>query len=284
MEITNNISIYSYSDPILFLNDFWNQKREVNNKYTVRAWSKKMGLKFHGPLYDILRGQRKIPKSYIPGFIKTLPLDSKESIYFETLVDINRAKKADEKEYFISRLSQLSPKKSIRFYELESFSSMKDPLHFALIEMTQLKGFKYDLNWIQNKLGVKRSISEIKQMIERLVSLGLLIEIDNSLQRTAQHIYSKQDVPDLALREYHKSLLKISSQAIDQQEISDREYNATCLNIKEDDIQSLKLELRSFMQEMISKYEAKPGDAKDTYQLNTQLFNLNKNINKVNFH
>lgn len=114
----------------------------------MRAWAEKLGLNGHSALHAIITDKRKTPKKYIPLFIKNLSLDTQEGLYFETLVDIQRARNIDEKELYLQRLKTLSPRKEIRMLEVESYKHLKNPLHAILIEMTALKGFQPNTEWI----------------------------------------------------------------------------------------------------------------------------------------
>lgn len=271
-------SIYSYLEPASYLKDVWEEKKKNNPSFTIRAWAKSMGMKAHNPLYESIKGKRKIPKSYIPLLVNSLSLSPQEGLYFEALIDLQRAKKQEEKQYYSDRLNSLSPKEHITFFELESFRFFKDPTHFALLEMTELKDFKYDMKWIQKKLGVKKTLIEIERMIERLITLGFLQEEKGTIIRTQDHIFSQMDKHDEALKKYHQTVMDYARKALSHQEIDDREYNGVCFNIKKEHIKEIKAEIREFKNKLIAKYEAPKGKAMSTYQLNIQLFNLNKKI------
>ncbi len=127
-----NIEIYKYTKPSSYLQDIWEAKREKNPSFTIRAWAKQLGLKSHNPLYEVIRGKRKLPKNYIPQLIETLKLDPQESLYLEAMIDLEKAKKIEEKELYIARLQEMAPRSQIMMVEVENFRMLEDPLHMII--------------------------------------------------------------------------------------------------------------------------------------------------------
>ncbi len=272
-----NISIFEYSNPSLFLRDTWNSKRAYNKNFTLRAWATQLGISSHGSFYQMIKGLRPLPKKYIHPISKSLKLGSKETLYFETLVDYSKAKDLEHKNFYKDRLKELSPSPKLSFYELESFHFIKNPLNGAIIEMTTLSDFKYDIKWIQDKLAIKYSQNEIQKAINLLLELKLItLCSDGKLKRSNAHIFTKQDIKNIALQEYHSNVLSLANSAIKTQEIDKREFNATAFGIKEEHLPQIKEDIRNFINEMINKYETTAGSADQIYQLSTQFFGLTK--------
>ncbi len=142
-------NIFKYLNAIDFINDRFNELKLKNPAFSLRAWAKKMEMKSHGPLHAILKKQRNIPKKLVPKLITTLKLTSKEAKYFEALVDYQRAKDSEEKEFYKEKLEKLSPSKLREFEDLEAYKVITDPIHIAISEMTQLKNFQDSDIWIK---------------------------------------------------------------------------------------------------------------------------------------
>ncbi len=273
------LTIYSYLEPSLYLRDIWDEKKRKNNKFTIRAWAKQLNMKYHNSLHEIITGKRKLPKSYIPLLIDNLKLPIHEGLYLNTMVDLQKARTIKEKEIYVERLRSLSPKAKLNMHEVETFRSLKNPLHIIITELSCLKGFKNDPAWIKQKLGFRCSQIEIHQAIQRLISLKLMfLSEKGELKKVHEHNYSKSDVTDSGLQEYHKNVMDLAARAISKQEVSEREYNAYCINMMSSNLPQAKLALRKFMNDFAQEFEAKVGTADDTYQLNLQFFNLTKQI------
>lgn len=260
--------------PSEFLKDALDEKKKRNPSFSLRSWANSLGMKSHGPLHAMLAGQRSIPKKYIPLFIQSLKLDKKEAKYFEILVDIQRAKSIKEKELYMERLTQLSPKKLREVSDIEAYKYITDPLHIIVAEMTALPKFKNSLVWIKNHLRAKVNITELSDVIERLLKLEVLKKEKSRLIKQVQHIYTSSEIMSRAVQEYHKKMSKMAINEISNQSIEQREFNAISFNIKTEDLPKLKEAIRDFSDQLIQDFESDEAD--ETYHLNIQLFSLTK--------
>ena len=270
-----SLSIFEYESPSLFLRDAWNKKRAYNKNFTLRAWAKQLGISSHGTFYQMVQGKRPLPKKYVKAISKSLDMKPKESMYLETLIDFSKAQTMEHKTYYKERLQELAPGEKLSFYEIETFHFLKNPINGAIIELTCLKDFKFEALWIKERLTIDAHINEIKKSMKLLLDLGLLSEEkDGSIKRSNAHLYTKQDIKNEALQEYHKNVLEIGSQQISKQDVEQREYNASAMGIKTADLPKIKEEIRDFLNQFIDKYEAAPGQADEIYQLGIQFFGL----------
>lgn len=273
-----SLSIFDYESPSLFLRDAWNQKRAFNKNFTLRAWASHLGISSHGSFYQMVLGQRPLPKKYVKPLSESLKLGRKESIYLENLIDYSKAKTLEHKSYCKERLQNLAPGEKLSFYEIETFHFLKNPLNGAIIELTSLKDFKFDIEWIQKRLVMKASQADIQKSIQLLLELKLLqTDSTGNLKRTQEHIYTKQDVRNEALQEYHKNVLSLGTDAIKDQSVDKREFNATAMAVKTKDLPQIKEDIRTFLNDFIQKYESSEGTGDEVYQLAIQFFGITNN-------
>lgn len=269
--------IYTYLEANKLLNKKFHEKKLKNSSFSIRSWAAQMGLKSHGSLQQILAGKRTLPKKYIPKIIQSLNLNTNEARYFETLIDFEKAKTVEEKEIYYQRLTHLRPsKQKIQALEIENFKYFQNPLHSIIRTMIERKDFKNSPMWIKKNLRLKTSLKEIKDVIERLITLGFVSLNNNELKKIHQHIRNKIDVPSRAVEEYHQKMGLMAAKEVKQQPIDEREYNSFCLNIKEDKMRDAKNKIRNFIDEFITEFEAPNKKSNNTYQLNVQLFSLTK--------
>ena len=269
------LSIYSYKCPNDFLKDRWTHLNEKNPSFSLRSWSKRMGFRNPSPLSLMMSGQRSIPKKHIPNFIRDLDLDENEAQYFETLVDLQRAKSPDQKIRYYNQLKKISPMSKLDIVELEQFHFLQDPLHTFILEMTALKGFKADPKWIQSRLKGEYSIAQVEKALDRLLKLNLLKKIGKSLvAKSQEHITNKPDIRDQAAQNYHQKISEIAAQRVIEQDVLEREFNSFSMNIKKQDIPMAKKIIREFIKTFIENVESKPKEGEETYQLNVQFFGV----------
>lgn len=276
------ISVFKYDNPSLFLRDVWSKKRAFNKNFTLGAWAKQLGISSCGTFHQIVNGNRPIPKKYVAAISESLSLDAKESLYLETLVDYKKSKSIKMKEHYAQRLKSLAPGKKLSVFEIESFHFLKNPLNGAIVEMTALEGFRADAIWIKERLRINVSIAEIKEALERLLDLNLLhVDGNGNLKRTHKIFYSKQDIQNQALREYHKNIMKLASEEIEKQDVKEREFGACVFGIKKTSLPAIKDDIRDFIKELMAKYETAEEEAEEIYQFATQFFGMTNKQEKL---
>ncbi len=267
-------SIYYYTEPHLYLRDVYEETKKNDDSFSIRALASNLGMKGHSALYQMVEGKRSIPKRYVPNLIQTFKMTPKEGLYLEGLIDLKKAKSLDQRQMYLERLKELSPLKSEEIFEMDTFKVISHPLHTTLLELTCLRDFKYNIDWIKDRLFFKYTDKEIRQAIKRLIELKLLEEKQGTLTKTSRHLTSKVDVKDMGLRNFHKSLSQMAIQAIDQQGLMEREFNAYSFCINKESLPLAKKMLREFSFEFMNKLEAPKGE--ELYHLNLQFFKLSQ--------
>lgn len=270
------LAIYEYIDPAEYLTDALEEKKEKNPAFSLRSWAQQLGMKSHGPLHAMLKGQRNIPKKYIPLIIKSLKLQGKEAKFFELLVDLSRAKSMEEKELYRERLQALSPKELREVSDIEAYKYITEPLHIIIAEMTELKVFKNSLGWIKMRLRPHLNLKDAEEIVERLINLEILKKEGHKLKKQIQHIYTSKEVMNKAVQLYHKKMGALAIEQISEQSIDQREFNAISFNIKKKDLPKIKEFIREFSDQMVQNFEASSGQGEETYHLNVQFFSLTK--------
>lgn len=265
--------LYAHLSTQKFLKERFHLKKEKNHLFSVRAWADQMGLSSHGSLQQILAGKRTVPKKYIPHFVQSLGLNSKEAMYFETLVDFEKAKTVEERDIYYKRLTHLRPdKREVQHLELENFKYFQNPLHSIIGVMLERSDFKNDPLWIKENLRIKTTQREIKEVLERLILLGIITESNGKLQRKYRHVKNKIDTPSRAVREYHQKMSAVAGEEVKKQSIGEREYNSISFNFDGRKMEAAKEKIRNFVTDFIAEFESPQGH--QTYQLNVQLFSL----------
>lgn len=272
------INVYMCLKVSKLLNEKFKEKKEKNPAFSIRSWANHMGLSSHGGLQQILADKRTVPKKYIPQMIKSLEFTTGEAMYFETLVDFEKAKTPEEKDLYYQRLTHLRPnKQEVQVIEIENFKYFQNPLHSIIRTMIERKDFKNNPEWIRKILRIKTTRREIKEIIDRLIALGFVSEENGNLKKIHKHIKNVIDVSSKVVEDYHQKMSLMASSEVKKQSIDEREYNSFCLNIRKGQLKNAKKKMRNFVDEFISEFEASNKKSNETYQLNVQLFSLTRN-------
>lgn len=267
------LSIYNYKELHNFLKDAWLDKKRKNPAFSLSAWSRQLGFENSSPLSLALKGKRTLPKKYLPLVIKSLDLNMEEATYLENLFDLSKAKTAKEKLFYHKQLEQLSPQISNKT-TVDEYRSLAEPIYGFILELTELKNFKTDPYWIQDRLRVRYDLFTISDAIQRLIKLNLL-KVEESPRRfykTYRNITTENDVLDWAAREFHQEISRLAGLAVQEQPLETREFQSFTFNLKKKDLMKAKNKIRKFIDNFLAEFESPPGQGDETYQLNVQLF------------
>lgn len=270
------LSIFDFQEPSSYLKEVMKVKKKRNDRFTVRSLSMQLGHKYHNAINEMINGKRKVPKSLVPQFIKTLDLSTTEGLYFDVMVDLQKSKTPEEIGLHSERLQSLKPRKKITVAELENFRRIKNPLHIYVAELALRPDFSTDPAWIKSQLKVQTTEFEISEVLERLFMLDILREdVNGKIHRMSPNLVSLTDVHSTAVKEYHQVVMEYAKEALYAQDLNEREFQATAFNILPQNMTDAKKDIRDFVNQFIAKYESNVGSEK-LYQLNMQFFGVSK--------
>lgn len=268
------VTIFNYEDPRLFLLDFLENRQKKDSKYSVRKWSKEMGLKSHSLLVMLLQGKRKIKTQHCEFLNKGLNFTKLEKDYFQTLIQYQNSKNHEEKKLISSFLNDMNPGHEFKSKEVSEFIAISNWIYMAILAMTELKNFKGTEDEIYSLLDGKVNKSEIRSAIVRLLDLELLKwNSQNKLVATYNQITTKDDVKNEGAKEYHRQVLDLAKDAIDEQSLNEYEFQSFTMAIPKEKISLAKEMIRKFRSKL-SKAVSSNGD--NVYQTSIQFFQLTK--------
>jgi len=280
----NTPSIYNYQDYRAFLRDSI-QKLKERREISLREISFELGFKSPSLMTMILKGQRRLAPRAAPRLSEILRLTEKESKYFEALVHFCDSKSVDHKLFFEKQLSNLKPQEGFVSIDMEIFKIISHPIHFTILEMTSLRGFSAEPQWIQEKLSWC-TLTEVREALDRLFKYELLEIVGKRTQKTSLQLTTSHDVPNEAIRRYHRMMIELAQESLEKQTTEERDITGMTVSIDRKKMGQAKALLTEFRRKFQQLLEAPNGRATDVYQLNLQFFRLtNKTVrsNKWNF-
>ena len=162
-------------------------------------------------------------------------------------------------------------------YEVERFKSISQWYHLAILNLTFVKGFKSEPQWIANRLGI--STLEASEAVDRLLHLGLLRRDEaGALKKTAENLYIKTIRSESALRKFHAEMIekaKNELKKIDDEAFQSRLINGVTFACAPEHIETIKEMIHEFQDRILAF--TKPGPHQEIYQFNSQLFSLTQN-------
>ncbi len=269
--------VFQYNDPVDFLNATIQSIQALNPRFSLRAWAKQLGLSHVAMLSMVLNRKRRLLPSLSSKisqqWVTTGRLTETEARYFDMLVLFSNARTNEEKIFYEKILSSLRPDRQFSCLSLDHFRIVSDWYHLAIVEMTQLKGFKADPHWIRLRLGGNVNEGQVSEAIERLVRVGLLERTpDGELKKRDAYYSTTTDLPHEAIRSYHGQMIRKALDALETQPVQERDITGHIMTISRDKLPEAKQMIREFRRRLAEFLETSNGDA--VYHLNVQLFNV----------
>ena len=264
--------IFKYQSAKRYLLDYVAHQQTTNEEFSLRKWSKAMGLNSHAHVVMILQGKRSLSLKMATAFAKGLNLSSAEHLYLRALIQFESAETDEEKDLCRLWLSDANPGSDFRIREIDEYIVIAHWVHMAILAMTDTKNFDGSPEVIQKRLGGKVTLAEVRAAMERLKDLNLLSVIDGKLTATFQRITTKDDVANRGAREYHKQVAKLGVTAVDEQSVDEREFQSFAVSVPSKKMALAKEMIRKFRSQFYEAMTSEQGD--HVYQTQIQFFRL----------
>lgn len=238
-----------------FLFDSYNERRAKNPRYSLRSFSRTLGV---SPSYlsMVFSGQRVLPDKKFQELANRLGLSP-----FEADLATRNQTEASTKAVVTE----------------DRFRLIADWRHFAIVNLSKVKGHRADSRWIARRLGI--DVMEAAECLQRLQALGLISILDGKIAVSESNATTSEDIPSGAIRKFHAGLLHEAEKSLEEVEVSRREISSILLSIKKSDLPKMKQSLRKMQETFADAYEAKAGD--EVYAFCLQLFPLTKKNEEI---
>lgn len=276
------MKIYDFDDPIEFVNRQFSLKKEVNPRFSLRAYAKMLGYENPSLLSSVLKGERKLSTELAEKIGHQLALGALEQKYFQLLILYKYAKNEAEKMMYTELLEATKPETihSQFSISIDSFRFIDDWYHAAILEMVELKNFKYNFDWMAKKLGRGLSPELVEAALSRLIRLGLLEDHKKTLKRREGKFVLDKNIPSDAIKKHHDQFIQFARQAIFDQPIHERDIRSSTITLKKKNYKKAQDILKKAHAELIEL--SCKDDGEEVYQICTQLFKLTTNNESIN--
>ncbi len=263
----------SYRD---FLADWFAHKKRANPRYSYRVFSRAAGVRSSGLFLEVARGRRNLTANTLPGFVKALGLSRSAARFFEQLVALDQAGTPAERNAAYEVIGATRGFREARRIEDDGFAYFSCWYYPAIRELASTEGFVADPTWIASVLHPRVSVSEAREALEGLVSLGLLVRTEGGRVVPADaDVVTPHEVFGLAVYNYHRGMLARATEALDTVPPEQRHYGAVTVAVPEELVPRLKEEVGAFQERLLALAESAQAPDR-VYQLNLQLFPLSK--------
>ena len=239
---------------------------QKNQNYSLRAYARDLGVT-SGNLSNILN--QKLSVSYKKAVLisKKLNLDVEDQKLFLKLVETHLTSSYDNRTHLQSQ--HFNYDSSFMTLNDDYYCVLTEWYYFAIVELVRVVDFKNDDEWISNRLNIP--INLVRPAIERLVRVELLANDAGNLIQTYDYFISPSGTPLDAAKKIHRQLLIKAIDALEVQEIEERNFTSGFLRVRMKDLPYVERRIKEFRRELAKELES--GDSHDSiYCLSVQFF------------
>ncbi|MGB0454764.1 MAG: TIGR02147 family protein [Bacteriovoracaceae bacterium] len=262
------LDINDYSDYRQFLEDYFAMKKKSDRNWTLSVWAQLLELNSVATLSMILTRKRHAGKKLVERLITYFQLNHDQAEYFREIVKLQKAAKGDKK---LTQIMIESSKDDVNPEELDMVFNWES---YAVRELTKLKEFKEDPDWITKALNFNLNEEYLPKLIERMLSSSFLERKDDGeLFASHNSISPTKPIEKKAAKKFHRDLLDLSHQAFNIP-LDRRTFTHTTLSIKKENLKKAKEMIREFQINFTKLLEDTEGD--DIVHLNIQFYPITK--------
>jgi len=237
-----------------------------NSSFSLRAFAQKLQLS-PSALSEILNGKRKVSRQLAEKILSQMGTDPKEQSKILSL--FQKTSRPDFQE---------DPASDRKYLELKSdqFQMISKWHHFAILSLVETKGFQANPLWIAKRLGIK--LPEAEQALERLERMGFIqwSRAQKKIKLTQAQLSTTDDVANPAIRQSHYEDLHLSTQALDQVAVEDRDFSSLTIAIDKSKLPEAKKMIREFQDRLCAFLET--GHQDEVYKLNFHVLPLTREV------
>ena len=272
-------NIFAYTNYRTFLKDYYAYQKKHTRFFSFRYFSKKAGCNSPSWLKFIIEGKRNLAEEGIDRFANALNLKHKEAQYFATLVHFNQATTENARNRYFSEMMGIAPRRKCVQLESAQFEYYSSWYHSIIRALTEMDDFNENDEWIAKRLEPAIKPSEAKASLKLLQTIGLVKRnAKGRLTPCDTTITSGYDASSLALRNFHRQMIKLAGESIERFPKEKREVSSLTIGVSDSCFMQIKESIRVFQESLMEMIARDKEKTRNIYQLNFQLFPVLKNV------
>ena len=271
------IDIFQFSNFRKYLDEYQAARVQTDPDFTRAGACALLGLPKTRSYYnDIVKG-KKLSTRMIPKFVEVLGLNKKEARYFETMVNMEQAKTATERNVFFEDLLKQHPD-SHRILNEDAYEYYNHWYNSVLFTALEVVDVSDDLEPIQKLISPKVSVGTLKRSLELLERLGFVRKNENGFWKSCRDsvssgAYNNSDL----VRQYQLQCFELSKQALLANDERSSDMATFTFSVSDDAFRAIAKEIHGLKARVRKIIMLDKKKATGVHQLNVHLFtNLKK--------
>ena len=263
-------NLFEYTDYRVFLRDYYTGRKQRQPQWGLESWARQLNIRSKSMLGMILNGQRHPGPRLVDSLQSYFRFSKEEGRYFSDLVGVTKNNRNESIQFLLKeRLAKSRSSGEFENISLDVFSSMSNWFYPAIRELSALKGFRFDADWISHQLFGRVSPRDVKFALAVLERLGLLAPA--GAPESLHHLsIADKDTANEAVKRFHETSLDLAKAQIRTAAPEEREYFSSTFAVKESDLPEAKRQIREMANRFADLIESKKGDR--IYQLQVSFF------------
>lgn len=258
-EETRRPNIYEYHDYRSFLKDWFEYLSGNDTEFSARQLAAKADMAT-GYLPMVLQGKRNLTAKAVQKMEPHLKLSESEISYLKCLQALADSEHQEERLAALKKMQKFTRYTRKNNNEVKAYKFLTRWFHVVIREMSELKDFCLDVDWICKKLIPKISRKDVKQSINFLIENEFLrVNESGAVELTEKHLECVGHVYKTGLTQFHKEMFKLAAKSIDVVPSEWRSIVGHTLSISQDQFKEVKAIMDEALQK-ISKIENRKSD------------------------
>jgi uncharacterized protein (TIGR02147 family) len=237
----------------------YSAKKEFNNSFSMRAFSKRIGVS-SGALTEIFQNKRRVTITTAKKILSNLNYSPIE------IEDFFQAKKHNNK------------KRDFKDLTIDQYEVLSNWQYLALLNLLELPEGDHSAEALAIRLGLPTK--KIQEYLERLLKLEMIEGEGERYKRTFVRYQTSEDISNSAIKKYHRETLALSEVALREIEPELRDFSSIVIKMNLKNIKKIKKLIREFQDEVSELVEN--DSPEDICHLNVHLYPVTKNNKKIN--
>jgi len=275
-DIARALKATDYSDHRAFLSAVFMGAKAKDSTYSFTKLSENLGVSSTNA-HALISGKRPLTLKAAEKIAEALGLIGIQRKYFLTLVKQERARNAAERDQAFEELLGLRQRELPTALDRRQLAFFEHWYHAAILEILRLGSAESTVEWIADHIRPEVPESKIKESLTLLEELGYLKfhEQHGRLYPTDATITTGNEVLSLALMSFHRQMLKLSLEALDNVAREERDISAITVTASAQLVEQFKDEIVAVRKRFL-QLSAEDISATEVVQVNFQLFPLVK--------
>ena len=271
-ELVAALSPADFPDYRSYFRAIYEAAKDNDPHYSFVRLSEDLGLASTNA-HSVINGKRSLSAKAVERIAQSLNLSAPHRKYLLALVRQEAARTPEEREQAFRDRLELKGKEVDSRVDRNILAFFEHWHHAAIMELLRIESASDDPAWIADALHPKIGLVAIKRSLELLKSLGYLA-FDSKRQRlypSTTRVSTGDEIAYLAIMSYHRQMLDLAVQAMDQVRSEDRDISAITMLVTPELRDEFRRDLIALRKKFLDRAESNQSGT-EVVQVNFQIF------------